>query len=315
MLNWLLLIIGIALLIKGADLFVDGASAIARKLKVPSLIIGLTLVSIGTSMPEASISVNAALNNMNDMSISNVVGSNLFNTFAMLGISAIIFPLAFKNEVKKYDIPIMVGLYCLLLIFSFVITPFKITRLEGVIFLLLLISYISFLILRAKKYPLVEEEHKKEEINILLSICYSIIGLVTIILGGNVVVDSASKIAISLGMSETLVGLTIVAIGTSLPELVTSIVAISKKENDLSIGNAIGSNIFNIIFILGATSTISGLALSNEAIVDLTIMLSSGLILLLVAYTSKELKRWHGITFVLLYVSYIAFCIIRNYML
>ena len=309
--DWLLLIGGIILLIKGADFFVGGSSKIAKFLGIPSLIIGLTLVSIGTSMPEASVSVNAAISGLNDMSFSNVVGSNIFNTLLILGASSIIIPLTFDRDIKVYDIPIMVSLYALLFIFGFVVTPYKLGIIESIVLLVLFVSYIVFLILRAKKDKNKNEE-KDEKINVWVSSIFTVLGLAMIIFGGELVVDSASSISLQLGMSESLVGLTIVAVGTSLPELVTSVVASCKKENDIAIGNVVGSNIFNIIFILGFSSTISPLVLNSQAWLDVVVMLVSGVLLLSVVIFSKNFKRWQGVLFVSLYISYLIFIICRN---
>lgn len=318
-----LLIVGMGLLVKGADWFVSGSSAIARALKIPSLIIGLTLVSMGTSAPEASVSINSAVNGMNDMSIGNVVGSNIFNTLLILGVSSLIVPLSIGKDLKKYDIPVMVGVYGVLLLFGFVITPLKLDIFESVTMLLLFVAYTVFLILRTKKAsktPLLAAEastisggeNVKKERPVFLSVILALVGLAGIIFGGDLVVDSASAVAKAAGMSQSLVGLTIVAVGTSLPELVTSIVASIKKENDIAIGNVIGSNIFNVIFILGLSSTISGLTLDRTALVDMLVMLGSGIAVLTVALFSKKMQRWQGAVAVLLYAGYLAYIIIRN---
>ncbi|MBQ9734727.1 MAG: calcium/sodium antiporter [Clostridia bacterium] len=315
----LLLIVGMALLIKGADFFVDGSSSIAKALKIPSLIIGLTLVSIGTSLPEASVSINSAIANMNDMSIGNVVGSDIFNTLFILGVSAILIPLIIDKDMKKFDIPIMIGTYVLLLLLSFVITPFKIDRVEGIIMLVLFVVYLVFLVLRAKKGnpDMIEGQENKEEKKkpLWLSIILVIVGGAGIIFGGDLVVDNASIIAKALGMSESLVGLTIVSIGTSLPELVTSIVAAIKKENDIAIGNVVGSNIFNVIFILGMSATISPLTVINDTLVDMLVMFGTGIVLMAVALFSKKMNKWHGMVMTVLYVAYLAYIIVRNYAL
>lgn len=313
--DWLLLIVGMALLIKGADLFVSGSSKIAKALKIPTLIIGLTLVSMGTSAPEASVSINASINNLNEMSISNVVGSNIFNTLFILGISSIILPLAINKDMKKYDIPIMVGTYIELILFGFVITPYKLDLIESIILLVSFILYMVFLVIRTKndnKDVQKEDDEKDEKWHILKSVVVAILGLAMIIFGGDLVVDNASNIATTLGMSEALVGLTIVAIGTSLPELVTSVVASIKKEDDIAIGNVIGSNIFNIIFILGFSSTLSSLTVTSDAMFDMIVMLVSGIIILVISLCFKKLKRWQGIIILLLYVAYLAYIIVRN---
>lgn len=334
-----LLIVGMGLLIKGADWFVSGSSAIAKALKIPSLIIGLTLVSMGTSAPEASVSINSAVSGMNDMSIGNVVGSNIFNTLMIIGVSSLILPLSIGKDIKRYDIPIMVGLYGLLLLFAFVLSPLKLDLFESITMLVLFIAYTAFLIIRTKKTnkklsttsdgeseetPSGEEvaaettasdeaeKKKKKERPIWLNIILAAVGLAGIIFGGDLVVDHAADIAKRLGMSEVLVGLTIVAVGTSLPELVTSIVASVKKENDIAIGNVIGSNIFNIVLILGLSSTISRLTLDWATLVDMLVMLGSGLIMMVIALCCKNTKRWQGAMLLLLYIGYLTYIIIRN---
>ena len=316
-----LLIVGMVLLVKGADFFVDGSSKIAKAMKVPSLIIGLTLVSMGTSAPELSVSVNAALAGSSDISFGNVIGSNIFNTFFILGVSSFFISLSFSKEMAKYDVPVMVGIYLVMLFFSFVTTPYKLDRIESIIFVLLFASYITSLIIRTKKTNSNIEENNEiiTKKQLIYNILISIIGLAAIIYGGDLVVDKASFIAKEMGMSEALVGLTIVAVGTSLPELVTSVVASIKKERDIAIGNVIGSNIFNILFILGVSSTIKPLAISqvvslgiNIALFDLIVLIISGVAILLISRTTKTLKKWQGIIFVLMYIAYVAYIIIRD---
>jgi cation:H+ antiporter len=327
--DWLLLIVGMVLLIKGADFFVDGSSRIAKALRIPSLIIGLTLVSMGTSAPELSVSINSAVNNLNDLSIGNVIGSNILNTLLILGLSALFAPLVIDRDMRIYDIPIMVGLYVVLILFSFVISPGILDVFESIGILVLFVGYMVFLVLRAKKNQPKEEDvlnaeneevtqgeeepkKKKKDIPIWLSIIYVVGGLAAIIFGGDLVVDCASAIAIKLGMSEALVGLTIVAIGTSLPELVTSVVATAKKELDIAIGNVIGSNIFNVALILGLTSTISNLSVNSAQLFDMLVMLGSALAVLLIAFTSKKIRKWQGLLLFLGYAAYLTYIIIRN---
>lgn len=312
------LIAGMVLLIKGADWFVSGSSKIAKAMKIPPLIIGLTLVSMGTSAPEASVSINSALNGMNDMSIGNVVGSNIFNTLFILGVSSLIVPLSIKKDLKAYDIPCMVTLYCILLLFAFVVTPLKLDLFESVTMLVLFVAYTAFLLFRTKKQNKKTEgvseraPEQKQKIRIVPSILLTVIGLVAIIFGGDLVVDHAAQIAKALGMSEVLVGLTIVAVGTSLPELVTSIVASVKKENDIAVGNVVGSNLFNILFILGLSSSINNVTLAWSTWTDMLVLLCSGILIMLIAFFSKKINRWHGIVMILLYICYLAFIIIRN---
>lgn len=312
--DFVLLIVGMVLLIKGADFFVDGASKIAKAFHIPSLIIGLTLVSMGTSAPELSVSLNAALSNSNDISLGNVIGSNLCNSLLILGVSAAFTPLLITKEMKKYDIPIMAFIYVLLLVFGFVISPNILSVIESVVFLIIFVAYIIFLIIRAKKENKAEEETEEaiSKGKLALSAILALVGLAAIIFGGDLVVDSASSIAMELGMSEALVGLTIVAVGTSLPELVTSVVAAVKKENDIALGNVIGSNIFNVLLILGLTSAISPLVISGTVLIDLIILLGTGVILILISQLFKDMKRYHGIIFIAMYVAYLVFIIIRG---
>ena len=250
------------------------------------------------------------------MSVGNVVGSNICNIFLILGLASIFTPLLISKDVKKYDIPIMVGLFVLLIVFSYLITPNVINWYEGLIMLLLFIGYTVFLIFRAKNENQNEEPQKNS--NIVKCVIFVILGLAAIVFGGDLVVDHARKIALDLGMSETLVSLTIVAVGTSLPELVTSVVAAIKKEGDIAIGNVIGSCIFNIILILGLASVVSpfgpsgSLAVQSAVIMDVIVMLFGGVSLLLISCFSKKVDRWQGIIFLVIYVSYIIYIIVRN---
>ena len=319
-LNILVLVVGMVFLIKGADLFVDGSSAVAKKLKIPSLIIGLTLVSMGTSAPEAAVSISAALKGLDASSVGNIVGSDIFNTLFILGASAIFTPLVISKEMKKYDIPIMIAIYVVLILCGFVITPGKLDLVESIIFILLFIGYITFLILRTKKTnkekgiqdDIKEDKDNGKKMGIVKSIIFIVLGLAGIVGGGTIVVNSAEAIAKAAGMSDLLVGLTILAVGTSLPELVTSIVASIKKESDIAVGNVVGSNIFNVIFILGASSTISRLSIDQIQLFDMLVMLGSGLLLCGISLFSKKINRVSGIILFLLYIAYLVFIIIRN---
>ena len=308
------LIIGFVLLVKGADFFVGGSSRIAAALKVPPLIIGLTLVSFGTSAPEASVSIVSAINGLNDMSLGNVVGSNIFNTLLIIGISSLLVPIFIEKSVKKFDIPVMLGVYGTLALFAFVITPLKIDRWEAVVMLVLFAAYLALLLLRAKKSKPQLPLPRKEENNfpVWFSPFMLAVGLCGIIVGGNLVVDSATQIATALGMSQSLVALTIVAVGTSLPELVTSVVAGFKKENDIAIGNIIGSNIFNVIFILGLSAALHPVALAFGAIADIAVLAGSAILLFVISLKGDRCNRVHGALMILLYVLYIAYIIARN---
>jgi cation:H+ antiporter len=252
-----------------------------------------------------------------DMSVGNVVGSNICNMFLILGLSAIFTPLIISKDVKKYDIPIMFGIFLSLILFSFGITPNRIDWYEGAVLLALFIGYTIFLIFRAKNSDEeVDEEEKK--INILKCIIFVVLGLAAIIFGGDLVVDHARNIALQLGMSETLVSLTIVAVGTSLPELVTSVVAAFKKEGDIAVGNVIGSCIFNIILILGLAAVVAPIGPANvltvqpAIIFDVAVMIVGGLAMIAISLFSKKMTRWQGILFLATYVAYILYIIIRN---
>ena len=312
-----LIIVGMVLLIKGADYFVDGASSIARALKIPTLIIGLTLVSLGTTLPESSVSIMTALQGSSDMSLGNVVGSNIFNTIVILGIGALICPIAINKEAKNLYIPILCGLYVLLITFAFVITPNSLDRWEGIILILLLIGYLTLVVLRAlksSKEMLDGQAQEDEEAikPIWLSLILVVIGVAGIVFGADLVVDNAVDFATAVGMSEKLVGLTILSVGTSLPELITGIVAALKKENDIALGNIVGACTLNIIFILGVCSTIVPLAVASAVLIDLLVMLATGLVLLIIVFTSKKLNKWHGLAMIAMYIAYLVYIIIRN---
>ena len=314
-LNLLFLVIGMFLLIKGADFFVDGASRVAKALKIPSLIIGLTLVSIGTSLPELSVSVTAALSGNADISYGNVIGSNIFNVFVVIGASAIFTPMIIDKAMKKYDIPILLGIYGLFAIFSFVITPKVLDRVESIIFCLLFIGYLVFLVLRTKKEGVqeVEEETEEKPRKMWVNIAFIIAGLAAIVAGGEFVVTTAETLALMAGMSKLLVGLTIVAVGTSLPELVTSMVAAKKGENDIAVGNAVGSSIFNILLILGVASTIKPIGFELSTYIDVIAMAVSAIMLFIFAYKGSKVNRWQGALMIAVYAIYLTFIILRNF--
>ena len=314
-LNLLFLVIGMFLLIKGADFFVDGASRVAKALKIPSLIIGLTLVSIGTSLPELSVSVTTALSGNADISYGNVIGSNIFNVFVVIGASAIFTPMIIDKAMKKYDIPILLGIYGLFAIFSFVITPKELDRVESIIFCLLFIGYLVFLVLRTKKEGVqeVEEETEEKPRKMWVNIAFILGGLATIVAGGEFVVTTAETLALMAGMSKLLVGLTIVAVGTSLPELVTSMVAAKKGENDIAVGNAVGSSIFNILLILGVASTIKPIGFELSTYIDVIAMAVSAIMLFIFAYKGSKVNRWQGALMIAIYAIYLTFIILRNF--
>ena len=319
--NIVLLIVGMVLLVKGADFFVDGASDIAKKLGIPSLIIGLTLVSIGTSLPEASVSINAAITNSSDLSFGNVVGSNIFNSLFIIGICSIILPTVVSKDIMKFDIPILFIVMAVLALFSYAITPFKIDRWEAAILFIMFVCYIALAIYRALKQRKenlnleVETDtlnEPKKERKTWLSIIFTILGLAGVVGGGILTVDAAKKLALEFGMSELLVGLTIVAVGTSLPELVTSLVASKKGENDIAVGNVIGSNIFNIIFILGFSGMINPLGLNNNSYVDVIFMVLAIILIFIFALRKGKVNRIEGASLMIIYILYLTYTILRD---
>ena len=311
-LSVILLIAGMVLLIKGADWFVEGASSIAKAMKIPSLVIGLTLVSIGTSMPEFSVSLQSSLAGKNDLSFGNVIGSNIFNTLVVVGVSAIFIPLVVSKEIKKYDLPILIGIYLLLILFGFVISSGTIEVWEAVILFSLTIIYTAFLIYRSREEIKNSKNEEAPKRKWWLNLILVAIGLAGIIFGGDLVVDNASFIATKLGMSDLLVGLTIVAVGTSLPELVTSVVAAKKGEADIAVGNAIGSSLFNIVLILGFCSIISPAKVELSSLVDCLIMLASAVLVFIFSFKSMKVNGWQGILLLGVYVAYLAYIIFRN---
>lgn len=300
--EYLLLLIGFVLLIKGADFFVDGSSSLARIMKVPSVIIGLTIVAMGTSAPEASVSVNAALAGSNDIAISNVIGSNLFNGLVVVGVCAFMAGFKTNPEILKRDMPlniIVTAILCIMLLDR------HINHIEGIILLISMAVYIAVMVISALKNRETADECKI--LSLPKSLIFIIGGLIAVIFGGTLVVDNACLIAKDFGVSENFIGLTIIAIGTSLPELVTSITATRKGDSGLALGNAIGSNLFNILFILGMSATICPLNVLSESIIDCIILLVSAVILYVFARTKKTMNRWEGIVCVFLYVGYTAY--------
>lgn len=305
----ILLLVGFVFLIKGADFFVEGASDLATKLKIPAMIIGLTIVAFGTSAPEAAVSVSSALTGSNAIAVSNVIGSNIFNLLAVIGVTAIIYKINITKESLRQDFPVLLGSSLLLLLFIF--TGSQISRIEGIILLVLIIVYITYLILKSKK-----ESSNMPVGTVHLTtgriVVYIVAGIAGIILGGNLVVESAKDIALSIGMSETLVGLTIVSIGTSLPELITSVTAAYNKKTDIAIGNAIGSNIFNVLFILGLTDTISPITTTGIMFTDTIIMIVITIITYILAYDKYDFNKKDGMILVGLFIVYMIYIILRN---
>ena len=316
--SFILLIIGFFFLIKGADLFVDGAASIARKFNIPSMIIGLTIVAMGTSAPEAAVSITSSLSGQNDMSVANVVGSNFFNILVVLGVSSLISKLPVQKNTIKKDTPFLLIVSGLLLVFG--INKY-ISRIEGLILLIVFVYFLYSTVKMAKSATNLDSSSDNEialaesdtttQTPILKTVILSVIGILGIVIGGDMVVDSATSIATLFGMSANLVGLTIVAIGTSLPEFVTSIVAIKKGETEIAIGNVIGSNIFNILLVLGLATFISPITISTLALIDTIFMLCITILLYLFMKKDYSLLKKHGIILVGIYIVYMSYTIIR----
>lgn len=303
---YVLLIVGFILLIKGADFFVDGASSTAKLLKVPSVIIGLTIVAMGTSAPEAAVSISAGLSGSSDIALSNVIGSNIFNLLIVVGVSAIICPMKTEKVILRRDIWWSLGAAVATLI---MMTDMKISGAEGILLFGGMAAYIAVLVFDARKKR--DEGDEVKAMSPLKSIIYIIGGLAAIIIGGDLVVDSACDIAAAFGMSEALIGLTIVAAGTSLPELVTSIVAAKKGDSGLALGNVVGSNIFNILFILGSASALSTINVAPELFIDTAILIAVTLLMYFLCRSKDKTSRGEGALCVLVYAAYMAYIVLR----
>ena len=303
MLKYIILIIGFLLLIKGADLFVDKATIIATKLKIPKIIIGMTIVAIGTSLPELSVSVQSSILGLNDMCVANVIGSNIFNLLMITGTIALLSKVKINNFMNIFK---TFGVYILLIVLSL---DKNLSLLDGIILLGVFIAYMINMI-KSESYTEEENEDVVKE-HILKTIVLGLIGLAGIAYGGNLVIESARDIALSLGMSENLVGLTVVALGTSLPEYVTSIVACKKDEMDIAIGNILGSNIFNILLVLGLASLLAPISVSIVTLIDALFMFITMILFIIFTFKKRTVNKFIGIMFIMTYVVYICYTIIR----
>lgn len=313
-LTFLILIVGFVLLIKGADFFVEGSASIATMLRVPSLIIGMTIVAMGTSLPECSVSITASLSGENSLAVSNAIGSNIFNLMVVCGVCALFTPLKVKVDTMKKDFPLSVICAGLLLALGYV--GMVLGRADGVILLVIFVLFLLYMIRSAIKArnagEKVEIEGEDAQIHpVWKSILFIILGAAAIAWGGDLVVDSASTIATAFGMSQTLVGLTICAIGTSLPELVTSIVAARKNQVDMALGNVIGSNIFNILFVLGIGASISPIEFITENMIDIGILIAMSLIVWVFTWSKHRVNRAEGVCMLVLYAAYWGYICIR----
>lgn len=308
----LFLVLGFVMLVKGADLFVDGASGIATKFGIPQIVIGLTIVAMGTSAPEAAVSITAAFAGNADITIGNIVGSNILNILIILGISALVYPLAIQKSTLIIDIPVVLLATVILFLLGF---DSKISRIDGIIMLVVFAAYLFYLFTVAKKEAsqkklngttenIQSEENITKEMSLLKALIFTVIGLVLIVGGSKFVVNSATAIAKALGLSQRFIGLTIVALGTSLPELFTSVTAALKKNSDIAIGNIVGSNIFNILFIVGLSGLIIPVPFATDFRFDTIISGVAAILLLLFCLPKKKLPRFAGVIMLICYALY-----------
>ncbi len=305
LIQFVLLVVGFAMLVKGADWFVDGAAGIADKFGIPQMVIGLTIVAMGTSAPEAAVSVTAALKGNAAITIGNVVGSNILNILIILGVTALITSVAVAKSTIKIEIPIMLAVTILLMVQGS--TGGYVTRIEGVIMWIAFIAYLTYLFIVAKNNPQPVEEEEGKEKPIWLLLIFAVVGLVLVVWGSDVTVDAATNLAKAAGLSDHFIGLTIVALGTSLPELFTSVLAARKGNADIAIGNVVGSSIFNILFVVGTSALITPVLFESKFIVDILVSIAAGILLWICIFKSKLLKRPHGIIMVLGYAAYFVY--------
>ena len=301
----ILLVIGFVMLIKGADLFVEGAASIAERFGIPQLVVGLTIVAMGTSAPEAAVSIASALKGSADITVGNVVGSNVLNVLVILGLTAVITMVPVGITTVKYEIPYMILITVLFL--GMGITGNKITLVEGVFLWIAFIAYLVYLLFQAKKNKDETQEENKKPMWLLFLLTVG--GLALVVWGSDVTVDAASNIAKAMGMSERFIGLTIVALGTSLPELCTSVSAATKGKADIAIGNIVGSNVFNILFVVGTTALITPVAFAQNFVVDTTMAILAGVLLWVAVVLQKGLKRMAGVIMLVAYAGYFVYLI------
>lgn len=321
MLEYILFVVGIFLLIKGADYLVDGSSSLAKKFKIPTLVIGLTIVAFGTSMPELIVNILASLKGNGDIAFGNIVGSNIANILLILGITATIKLLKVQHSTTWKEIPFSLLAAIVLLVFASTMFLDKlalssILRFEGIILLLFFAIFLYYVIelARRNKSQMKDDKLEIKKLSSLKIFLYILGGLVALYFGGKLVVEGAVALARLFGMSEYFISLTIVAVGTSLPELVTSIIAALKGDSDMAIGNVVGSNIFNIFWILGVSALIAPITIPTFAIIDLLVLLGTTFLLFLFMFIGRkhELERWQGIVFILMYIAYIVHLIMRG---
>lgn len=319
MLLYILFLVGFVLLIKGADFLVDGASSIARRFNVSDLVIGLTVVAFGTSSPELFVNIISSIKGNTDIAIGNVLGSNIANVFLILGVSSIIYPLTVGTGTVWKEIPLSLLAAILLGILANdrlidKASSSSLTRIDGLVFLSFFIVFLYYSVSIAKKVDGMEDHVPTKKYGLVKSLLLVVSGLIGLTLGGQWIVDSAVKLALRFGMSQSVAGLTIVALGTSLPELATSAVAARKKNVEIAVGNVVGSNIFNVFFVLGISSVIKPLPFQARSNIDIGVVILARILLFAYMFTGKKrsLDRWEGVIFVLMYTAYITCVIIRG---
>lgn len=305
----LLLAVGFFLLVKGADWFVEGASGIADRFGIPQLVIGLTIVAMGTSAPETAVSITAAIKGNADIAVGNVVGSNILNILIILGISSMITSIAVAKSTIRYEIPIMLGMTFLLLIFG--VNGGTICWWEGILLLLCFVGYLMYMFVMVKRGEMQSEEIESGDKPVWKMILAALVGLALIIWGSDLTVDAATALAKTFGMSEKFIGLTVVALGTSLPELFTSVIAARKGKADIAIGNIVGSNIFNILFVIGTSSLIIPVVFEMSFVIDCLVAVASGVILWLCVCRKKKLNRLDGVIMLACYGAYFVYLLLK----
>ena len=303
------IIVGVALVLWGADRMTDGAVAIAQRMRIPQIVIGLTIVAMGTSMPEFFVSLTSALKGTSDIAVGNVVGSNIFNTLLIVGVAAMVVPMTIMKSTVKRDMPWSVVAMLLLAVFSI---NHSVSRWEAAILFVLFVAFVTYTVVSARKNKISEEtEEGAKSYSPLMAACLIVLGLTCLIVGSNLFVDAATRVAQTLGVSEAVIGLTIVAGGTSLPELATSVVAARKGQSAIAIGNVIGSNIFNVLMIVGITGLVYPMNIQGITIVDLSVFVGSIFLLWAFSYTKYKVERWEGAVLTTIFLAYMTYLIVN----
>ena len=303
------IIVGVALVLWGADRMTDGAVAIAQRMRIPQIVIGLTIVAMGTSMPEFFVSLTSALKGTSDIAVGNVVGSNIFNTLLIVGVAAMVVPMTIMKSTVKRDMPWSVVAMLLLAVFSI---NHSVSRWEAAILFVLFVAFVTYTVVSARKNKISEEtDEGAKSYSPLMAACLIVLGLTCLIVGSNLFVDAATRVAQTLGVSEAVIGLTIVAGGTSLPELATSVVAARKGQSAIAIGNVIGSNIFNVLMIVGITGLVYPMNIQGITIVDLSVFVGSIFLLWAFSYTKYKVERWEGAVLTTIFLAYMTYLIVN----